>query len=40
MRLGPDTESFVGDASFRHFSGYNYVDTNIRAFSHTVSQNR
>lgn len=36
MRLGPDTNNdHLSDISFRHFSGYNYLDTTIRAFSHT-----
>lgn len=38
LRLGPDTNNnFVSDISFRHFSGYNYLDNYIRAFSHTHS---
>lgn len=36
MRLGPDTTTFVPDISFRHFCGYNFADTSIRGFSHTV----
>ena len=36
LRLGPDTLTFTTDAGFRHNSGYNYVDSTIRAFSHTV----
>ena len=35
MRLGPDTTTTAIDMSYRHFSGYNYMDTSIRAFSHT-----
>lgn len=35
MRLGPDTVNMVADLSYRHFSGYNYDDNYIRAFSHT-----
>jgi len=34
LRLGPDTTYSVGDISWRHFSGYHYQDTHIRAFSH------
>ena len=35
LRLGPDTSNTIADISFRHFSGYNYFDDTIRAFSHT-----
>jgi putative alpha-1,2-mannosidase len=35
MRLGPDTTSTIADLSYRHFSGYNYMDDKIRGFSHT-----
>lgn len=35
MRIGPDTTLKAGDITFRHFSGYNYADDTIRAFSHT-----
>jgi putative alpha-1,2-mannosidase len=35
LRLGPDTTDMVADISYRHFSGYNYDDKYIRAFSHT-----
>jgi len=35
LRLGPDTTDSVVDLSYRHFSGYNYADNKIRAFSHT-----
>lgn len=35
MRLGPDTTTTVIDLSYRHFSGYNYMDDKIRGFSHT-----
>lgn len=36
LRLGPDSNNnFVSDIGFRHFSGYNYADKYIRAFSHT-----
>ncbi len=35
LRLGPDTTSSVVDLSFRHFSGYHYLDDEIRGFSHT-----
>ena len=34
LRLGPDTTT-VADFFLRHYSGYNYRDTTIRAFSHT-----
>lgn len=35
LRLGPDTASTIVDISYRHFSGYHYLDDHIRAFSHT-----
>jgi hypothetical protein len=35
MRLGPDTTNALVDVGYRHFSGYNYLDTQVRAFSHT-----
>ena len=35
LRLGPDTTDSVADIGYRHFSGYNYQDGMIRAFSHT-----
>jgi putative alpha-1,2-mannosidase len=35
MRLGPDTADSALDISWRHFSGYNSDDDQIRAFSHT-----
>ena len=35
LRLGPDTSYTVGNADYRHFSGYNYLDDLIRGFSHT-----
>lgn len=35
MRLGPDTAESIVDLSYRHFSGYNYLDNQIRGFSHT-----
>jgi predicted alpha-1,2-mannosidase len=35
LRLGPDTTSSFADISFRHFSGYHYLDNQIRGFSHT-----
>lgn len=35
LRLGPDTTTKIADLTFRHFSGYNYLDDTIRAFSHT-----
>lgn len=35
MRLGPDTTMKMGDVGFQHFSGYDWVDDTIRAFSHT-----
>ncbi len=35
MRLGPDTTNNTLDLGYRHASGYNWVDDNIRAFSHT-----
>lgn len=35
LRLGPDTTSTIVDLSFRHFSGYNSLDDQIRGFSHT-----
>ena len=35
LRLGPDTTNSFMDIGYRHFSGYNYLDTEVRAFSHT-----
>ena len=35
LRLGPDTTNALIDVGYRHFSGYNYLDTKIRMFSHT-----
>lgn len=35
MRLGPDSTNTVANIGYRHFSGYNYFDDQIRAFSHT-----
>ena len=35
FRLGPDSTISVIDISYRHFSGYNYQDPIIMAFSHT-----
>lgn len=35
MRLGPDTTNTMANVGYRHFSGYNYLDDQIRAFSHT-----
>lgn len=35
LRLGPDTTTYIADMTWRHFSGYNYQDHTIRAFSHT-----
>ena len=35
MRLGPDTTNGIFDVGYRHFSGYNYMDKNVRMFSHT-----
>jgi len=35
LKLGPDTTNSFVDVGFRHFSGYNYLDTEVRAFSHT-----
>jgi putative alpha-1,2-mannosidase len=35
LRVGPDTMSSVIDINYQHFSGYLYIDTIMRAFSHT-----
>jgi putative alpha-1,2-mannosidase len=35
VRLGPDSTSTIVDLTYRHFSGYNYQDSTVRAFSHT-----
>lgn len=35
MKLGPDTTNSIVDVRYRHFSGYNYLDTEVRGFSHT-----
>jgi putative alpha-1,2-mannosidase len=35
MRIGPDTTNNTLDLGYRHCSGYNWADGNIRAFSHT-----
>jgi putative alpha-1,2-mannosidase len=35
LRLGPDTTNALPDIGYRHFSGYNYLDTKVRMFSHT-----
>lgn len=35
LRLGPDTTNALPDVGYRHFSGYNYLDTKVRMFSHT-----
>jgi predicted alpha-1,2-mannosidase len=35
LRLGPDTTNTLANIEYRHFSGYNYLDDQVRAFSHT-----
>lgn len=35
MRLGPDSTNTMANVGYRHFSGYNYLDDQIRMFSHT-----
>jgi predicted alpha-1,2-mannosidase len=35
MRLGPDSTNTLANVAYRHFSGYNYLDDQIRMFSHT-----
>jgi putative alpha-1,2-mannosidase len=38
LKLGPDTTTGVVNIPFRHCSGYNYYDNQIRSFSHTHLQ--